>query len=111
MEPNRFGIIKGVQPLFATATTAASGRNREELLGPRPARCECRSKARSRCRVPQPEYFQRKFHDFICGLEVSADTSKPLFSQEVPKFQTAFFLTTFTVNTKKPEKSADFSGF
>ena len=26
----------------ATATTAACGRNREELLGPRPARCECR---------------------------------------------------------------------
>ena len=26
----------------ATATTAASGGNREELLGPRPARCECR---------------------------------------------------------------------
>ena len=27
---------------YATATTAASGGNREELLGPRPARCECR---------------------------------------------------------------------
>ena len=26
----------------ATATTAACGRNREELLGPRPARCEGR---------------------------------------------------------------------
>ena len=38
----------------ATATTAACGRNRKELLGPRPARCECRSKARSRCRVLQP---------------------------------------------------------
>ena len=57
----------------ATATTAACGRNREELLGPRPARCECRSKARSRCRVPQPEYFQRKnifYLQFwkICGF-------------------------------------------
>ena len=51
----------------ATATTAACGRNREELLGPRPARCECRSKARSRCRVPQPEYIQRKI---ICYFEV-----------------------------------------
>ena len=38
----------------ATATTATCGRNREELLGPRPARCECRAKARSRCREPQP---------------------------------------------------------
>ena len=37
----------------ATAMTAACGRNREELLGQRPARCECRAKARSRCREPQ----------------------------------------------------------
>ena len=27
---------------YATATTAASGGNREELLEPRPAGCECR---------------------------------------------------------------------
>ena len=35
----------------ATATTAASGGNREELLGPRPAGCE---RQRSRRWVPQP---------------------------------------------------------
>nr|DAG91464.1 MAG TPA: hypothetical protein [Herelleviridae sp.] len=29
----------------ATATTAACGRNREELLGPRPAGCKARSRA------------------------------------------------------------------
>ena len=41
-------------PLGATATTAASGGNREELLGPRPAECEARTKGRSRRWEPQP---------------------------------------------------------
>jgi len=39
-------------PLGATATTAASGGNREELLGQRPAGCE---RERSRCWEPQPD--------------------------------------------------------
>ena len=38
-------------PLGATATTAASGGNREELLGPRPAGCK---RQRSRRWEPQP---------------------------------------------------------
>ena len=38
-------------PFGATATTAASGGNREELLGPRPAGCE---RQRSRRWEPQP---------------------------------------------------------
>ena len=38
-------------PLGATATTAASGGNREELLGQRPAGCE---RQRSRRWEPQP---------------------------------------------------------
>ena len=38
-------------PLGATTTTAASGGNREELLGPRPAGCE---RERSRRWEPQP---------------------------------------------------------
>ena len=38
-------------PLGATATTAASGGNRESLLGPRPAGCK---RQRSRRWVPQP---------------------------------------------------------
>ena len=33
---------KKLEEKVATATTAASGRNREELLGQRPAECECR---------------------------------------------------------------------
>ena len=61
--------------------------------------------------MPQPEYFQRKFNDFICGLEVSADTSKPLFSREEPKFQTVFFLTTFTVKAKNRKSPQTFPVF
>nr|DAG91456.1 MAG TPA: hypothetical protein [Herelleviridae sp.] len=40
--------------MSATATTAASGRNREELLGQRPAGCACRPrhKADAGCRNP-----------------------------------------------------------
>ena len=40
----------------ATATTAASGGNREELLGPRPAGCK---RQRSRCWEPQPGPVER----------------------------------------------------
>ena len=42
-------------PLGATTTTAACGRNREELLGPRPARRECRPRheADAGCRNPE----------------------------------------------------------
>ena len=43
-------------PLGATATTAASGGNREELLGPRPAGCE---RQRSRRWEPQPGLGER----------------------------------------------------
>ena len=43
-------------PLGATATTAASGGNREELLGQRPAGCE---RERSRCWEPQPGQWHR----------------------------------------------------
>ena len=48
------GKLSGVRkplPLGATATTAASGGNREELLGQRPAGCE---RQRSRRWEPQP---------------------------------------------------------
>ena len=43
-------------PLGATATTAASGGNREELLGQRPAGCK---RQRSRRWVPQPGRWHR----------------------------------------------------
>ena len=45
------GLKGASSPFLATATTAASGGNREELLGPRPAGCE---RQRSRRWEPQP---------------------------------------------------------
>ena len=48
------GLKGASSPLFATATTAASGGYREELLGQRPAGCEClpRHEADAGCRNP-----------------------------------------------------------
>ena len=48
-------------PSGATATTAASGGNREELLGPRPAGCE---RQRSRRWEPQPGQCHRRERAF-----------------------------------------------
>ena len=53
-ERGSFLVLTALQPSvkpLATATTAASGGNREELLGPRPAGCE---RQRSRRWEPQP---------------------------------------------------------
>ena len=51
----------------ATATTAASGGNREELLGPRPAGCE---RQRSRRWEPQPGQWHRVSDDGEVGQMV-----------------------------------------
>ena len=51
--------------MSATATTAASGRNREELLGQRPARCK---RQRSRCWEPQPVLACGETLQNYCGL-------------------------------------------
>ena len=50
--------------LGATATTAASGGNREELLGPRPAGCE---RQRSRRWEPQPGLVERSETERLYG--------------------------------------------
>ena len=50
-----FPVCQGLPSVGATATTAASGGNREELLGPRPAGCK---RQRSRRWVPQPGQWQ-----------------------------------------------------
>ena len=60
-------------PLGATATTAASGGNREELLGPRPAGCE---RQRSRRWEPQPG----QWHGVSRDGEGKPDTKEPLRS-------------------------------
>ena len=55
-----FPLCQGLPSVGATATTAASGGNREELLGPRPAGCE---RQRSRRWEPQPGQWQRVSRD------------------------------------------------
>ena len=50
-----FPICQSLPSIGATATTAASGGNREELLGQRPAGCK---RQRSRRWVPQPGQWQ-----------------------------------------------------
>ena len=47
----------------ATATTAACGRNREELLGPRPARCECRPRHEAAAGSRNPNISAENFFD------------------------------------------------
>ena len=51
-EEEKFSAMPKPPLQGATATTAASGGNREELLGQRPAGCE---RERSRCWEPQPD--------------------------------------------------------
>ncbi len=55
-EEEKFSAMPKPPLQGATATTAASGGNREELLGPRPAGCE---RQRSRRWEPQPGQWQR----------------------------------------------------
>ena len=54
--PAKWTVSPEALPLGATASTAASGGNREELLGPRPAGCE---RQRSRRWEPQPGLGER----------------------------------------------------
>jgi len=71
--------IIGYYLCYATATTAASGGNREELLGPRPARCECRPRheadAGSRNPYRMPE-----------GPQCQYNTSSDPIQQKVPRY-------------------------
>ena len=84
--------IIGYYLCYATATTAASGGNREELLGPRPARCECRPRheadAGSRNPYRMPEGPQ-------CQYNTSSDTIQQkatAYDHTVPAAAFLFFL-------------------
>ena len=59
-EEEKFSAMPKPPLQGATATTAASGGNREELLGPRPAGCE---RQRSRRWEPQPGQWHRVSDD------------------------------------------------
>ena len=58
------GLKGASSPLFATATTAACGGYREELLGQRPAGCECRPRheADAGCRNPSGPARRNRWH-------------------------------------------------
>ena len=84
--------IIGYYLCYATATTAASGGNREELLGPRPARCGCRPRheadAGSRNPYRMPEGPQ-------CQYNTSSDTIQQkatAYDHTVPAAAFLFFL-------------------
>ena len=85
-------------PLGATATTAACGGNREELLGQRPARRECRNpallnevKLRGRGRsqqsphimIPSPLTTNRMMQSFLCFC-INKPTNYKSSNKETP---------------------------
>ena len=90
MEPSSLGLKGASSPLFATATTAASGGYREELLGQRPAGCECRPRheADAGCRNPSGPAHRNRcdlaalntrhlLRKPVCGLKAPLGLSRP----------------------------------
>ena len=78
-----FAVCPGLPSVGATTTTAASGGNRESLLGPRPAGCEARTKGRSRCWEPQPGQWHavgvtERFSPF-CAIHAENTTIRAVF--------------------------------
>ena len=84
------GLSRASSPLFATATTAASGGYREELLGQRPAGCECRPRheADAGCRNPSGPAHRNRcdlaalntrhlLRKPVCGLKAPLGLSRP----------------------------------
>ena len=64
LEPSSLGLKGASSPFFATTTTAACGRNREELLGQWPAGCETRPRveADTGCHNPQHPARRNRWH-------------------------------------------------
>ena len=64
LEPSSLGLSRASSPFFATTTTAACGRNREELLGQWPAGCETRPRveADTGCHNPQHPARRNRWH-------------------------------------------------
>ena len=77
---------------YATATTAASGGNREELLEPRPAGCECRPRheadAGSRNPYRMPEGPQCQYNTSSDAIQQKATA----YDHTVPAAAFLFFL-------------------
>ena len=79
-----FGIIKGEQPLFATATTAACGGYREELLGQRPAGCECRPRHEADAGCRNPSGPARRNRRDLAALNTQHLLRKPVCGLKAP---------------------------
>ena len=84
MEPSFLGLKGASSPLFATATTAASGGYREELLGQRPAGCEClpRHDADAGCRNPSAP--ARRNRRALAALNTRHLLRKPVCGLKAP---------------------------
>ena len=84
--------IIGYYLCYATATTAASGGNRGELLGPRPAGCECRPRheadAGSRNPYRMPEGPQCQYNTSFDPIQQKATA----YDHTVPAAAFLFFL-------------------
>ena len=84
MEPSSLGLKGASSPLFATATTAASGGYREELLGQRPAGCECRPRHEADAGGRNPSDPARRNRCDLAALNTQHLLRKPVCGLKAP---------------------------
>ena len=84
MEPSSLGLKGASSPLFATATTAASGGYREELLGQRPAGCECRPRHEADAGCRNPSGPARRNRRALAALNTRHLLRKPVCGLKAP---------------------------
>ena len=82
--PSSLGLKGASSPLFATATTAASGGYREELLGQRPAGCECRPRHEADAGCRNPSAPARRNRRALAALNTRHLLCKPVCGLKVP---------------------------
>ena len=78
------GLKGASSPLFATATTAASGGYREELLGQRPAGCECRPRHEADAGGRNPSDPARRNRCDLAALNTQHLLRKPVCGLKAP---------------------------
>ena len=78
------GLSRASSPLFATATTAASGGYREELLGQRPAGCECRPRHEADAGCRNPSAPARRNRCDLAALNTRHLLRKPVCGLKAP---------------------------
>ena len=78
------GLKGASNPLFATATTAASGGYREELLGQRPAGCECRPRHEADAGCRNPSGPARRNRRALAALNTRHLLRKPVCGLKAP---------------------------